>query len=438
MGIKKTIAKWLSSELRAENIGSYPLKDPALYKLFGLEDNDTGELVTVDTAMQTSAVFACVDLISRILAELSLKLYKTSKDINEEDKSNPLYWLLLDFPNQYQTDFEFKEFIMRSLLLHGNGYAEIVSTGGRAVDQLIPLDPTRVTPFWYKPYVKAYRYSDPFLNKERIIMFEEMLHIMRYPDETGLAGLSPIAAMKRSIGATIAAEKYGARFYKNNAIPSGILEHPSVLSHESRQNLIEDWARKYEGVSNRGKTIVLEEGMKYNQMAVTPEDAQFLETRKFNVNDIARIFGIQPHKIGDLEKATFSNIEQQDLEFVKDTMSPWCTCWEKAIKRDVFTEPQKRTHYVNFDFTDLLKGEQDKRYDSYSKGINNGFLSINEAREKEHMNPVDGGDQYFRSANTFHLNAPFKEPSQNNRSKDNEPIDANLIFKGNGVAHEQN
>lgn len=433
MGLKTSIKKWLFPELRSENIGSYPLKDPALYELFGFgQDDDTGVSVTTTTAMQTSAVFACVDLISKTIAELPAELFRVVDGETEKAITDPLYWVIKEDPNSYQTDFEFKEYMQKSLLLEGNAYAEIVSTGGSAVAQLIPLNPKRVKPFWFKPNVKAYKYSDPYTNQERVIMFDEMLHLMRYPDEDGLRGMSPIEVLRRPIGATIAAEKYGGRFYKNNAMPGGLLKHPARLSDEGRQNLIESFSDNYSGVNNRGKFVLLEEGTEFEQLSVTPEDAQFLETRKFNVNDIARIYGVPPHMIGDLEKSSFNNIVQQSLEFAKYTLGPWCTVWEKAMRRDLFTKSQKRTHFVNFDFTELLKGEQDTRFDSYTKGINNGFLTINEVREKENMNPVKGGNQLFRSTNTLPLNEPFSE-----QEDDEDPIDVRSIFKGNGVVDEQ-
>ena len=220
----------------------------------------------------------------------------------------------------------------------------------------------------------------------------------------GLVGYSPIAMAKNAIGMAIACEEFGAKFFANGASPSGVLEHPGTI--KDPQRVREAWQSQFGGSSNAGKVAVLEEGMKYSPIGISPDQAQFLETRKFQIDEIARIFRVPPHMIGDLEKSTFSNIEQQSLEFVKYTLRPWVSRWEQAMSQALLT-PEERTRYeIHFNVDGLLRGDYESRMNGYAVGRQNGWLSANDIRELENMNRIpeeEGGDLYLINGNMTKL-----------------------------------
>ena len=194
----------------------------------------------------------------------------------------------------------------------------------------------------------------------------------------GLVGYSPIAMAKNAIGMAIACEEYGAKFFANGAAPSGVLEHPGTIKDPAR--LRESWTATFGGSSNANKVAVLEEGMKYTPISISPEQAQFLETRKFQINEIARIFRVPPHMVGDLEKSSFSNIEQQSLEFVKYTLDPWVARWEQAIVRSLLSAEEKAEYFVKFNVDGLLRGDYQSRMNGYAIGRQNVWMSANDIR----------------------------------------------------------
>ena len=220
----------------------------------------------------------------------------------------------------------------------------------------------------------------------------------------GLVGYSPIAMAKNAIGLAIATEEYGAKFFANGAAPSGVLEHPGTIKDPNRVR--EAWQSQFGGSSNSGKIAVLEEGMKYTPISISPEQAQFLETRKFQINEIARIFRIPPHMIGDLEKSSFSNIEQQSLEFVKYTLDPWVIRWEQSIARTLLNPDEKQTYFVKFNLEGLLRGDYASRMNGYATARQNGWMSANDIRELENLDripPEMGGDLYLINGNMLPL-----------------------------------
>ena len=231
----------------------------------------------------------------------------------------------------------------------------------------------------------------------------EVLHIPGLGFD-GLIGYSPIAMAKNAIGMAIATEEYGAKFFANGANPGGVLEHPGVVKDPAR--IRESWNAVYQGSSNAHRVAVLEEGMKFQSIGIPPEQAQFLETRKFQLNEIARIFRIPPHMIGDLEKSSFSNIEQQSLEFVMYTLDPWVVRWEQALQRTLFSESEKRQYFVKFNVDGLLRGDYQSRMNGYAVGRQNGWLSSNDIRELENLNRIPaelGGDLYLINGNMTKL-----------------------------------
>lgn len=223
----------------------------------------------------------------------------------------------------------------------------------------------------------------------------------------GLIGYSPLALAKNAVGTGLACEKYGAKFFNNSAIPTGVLEHPNVLDEAAAERLRENWNSVYGGSNSAGKVAVLEQGMSYKPISITPEQVQFLQTRKFQTGEIARIFRVPPHMIGDLERSTYANIEQQSLEFVKYTLDPWLVRWEQAIQRSLLKDDEKSKYYVKFNVDGLLRGDYQSRMNGYALGRQNGWYSTNDIRNLENMElvaPEDGGDLYLINGNMTKLN----------------------------------
>lgn len=230
-----------------------------------------------------------------------------------------------------------------------------------------------------------------------------MLHIPGLGFD-GLVGYSPIAMAKNAIDLAIATEEYGSKFFANGAAPSGVLEHPGTIKDPSRVR--ESWQHTFGGSANSNKIAVLEEGMKYTPISISPEQAQFLETRKFQINEIARIFRVPPHMVGDLEKSSFSNIEQQSLEFVKYTLDPWVIRWEQSIQRTLLTADEKKVFFVKFNVEGLLRGDYQSRMTGYATARQNGWMSANDIRELENLDRIpaeDGGDLYLINGNMLPL-----------------------------------
>lgn len=361
----------------------------------------SGKVVNERTAIQTTAVYACVKILSEAIASLPLHIYEHTDSGKKKAEKHYLYYLLHDEPNPEMTAFVFRETLMSHLLLWGNAYAQIIRDGRGRVLALYPLLPDRIQIERSKEGKLYYEYRK---DAETVILRrEDVLHIPGLGFD-GLVGYSPIAMAKNAIGMAIATEEYGAKFFANGANPGGVLEHPGVVKNPSK--IRESWNAVYQGSGNAHRIAVLEEGMKFQSIGIPPEQAQFLETRKFQLNEIARIFRIPPHMIGDLEKSSFSNIEQQSLEFVKYTLDPWVIRWEQAIQRALLTRDEKREYFVKFNVDGLLRGDYQSRMNGYAVGRQNGWLSTNDIRELEDLNRVPeelGGDLYLVNGNMTKL-----------------------------------
>ena len=323
---------------------------------------------------------------------------------------NNLYHLLHDEPNKEMSSFIFRETLMTHLLLWGNAYAQIIRNGKGEVVALYPLMPNKMqvdrdeNGELYYIYTRS---SDEAKTMDGVTVYltpRDVLHIPGLGFD-GLVGYSPIAMAKNAIGLAIATEEYGAKFFANGAAPSGVLEHPGTIKDPSR--LRENWNSTFGGSANSGKVAVLEEGMKYTPISISPEQAQFLETRKFQIDEIARIFRVPPHMVGDLEKSSFSNIEQQSLEFVKYTLDPWVIRWEQSLSRALLNEDEKRKYFFKFNLEGLLRGDYESRMSGYAVARQNGWMSANDIRELENMDKIpaeDGGDLYLINGNMLPLN----------------------------------
>ena len=377
--------------------------------LFG--KTSSGKIVNEQTAMQSAAVYACVRILSEAIASLPIHVYRYRLDGGKERiPQHPLYYLLHNEPNPEMTSFVFRETLMSHLLLWGNAYAQIVRNGRGQPIALYPLLPNRMEVSRTKTGDMVYTYHldpderDLYPNGKNITLRkDEVLHIPGLGFD-GLIGYSPIAMAKNAIGMSLATEEYGASFFANGANPGGVLEHPGVI--KDIQRVKDSWNSAYQGTGNAHKIAVLEEGMKFQAIGIPPEQAQFLETRKFQINEIARIFRVPPHMVGDLEKSSFSNIEQQSLEFVKYTLDPWVVRWEQAIQKALLLPSEKRTYFVKFNVDGLLRGDYASRMNGYAVARQNGWMSANDIRELEDMNRIPaelGGDLYLVNGNMTRL-----------------------------------
>ena len=369
-----------------------------------------GKTVTEQSAMQLTAVYACVRILAEAIAGLPLHLYRRGKN-GSKDKAadHPLYSLLHDEPNPEMTSFVFRETMMTHLLLYGNCYSQIIRDGRGQVTALYPLMPNQMSVDrdergqLYYTYLRSNEEAATMSGSTVYLMPEDVLHVPGLGFD-GLVGYSPIAMVRNSIGMALACEEYGAKFFANGASPSGVLEHPGTIKDISR--LRESWNSVYGGSKNAGKVAILEEGMHYAPISISPNEAQFLETRKFQVDEIARIFHVPPHMIGDLERSTFSNIEQQSLEFVKYTLNPWVCRWEQALTRALLSPREKREYFIKFNVDGLLRGDYKSRMNGYAVGRQNGWMSANDIRELENLDRIpaeQGGDLYLVNGNMIRM-----------------------------------
>lgn len=376
--------------------------------LFG--PTTSGKSVNEYTAMQTTAVYSCVRILSEALASLPLHIYRYKANGKERVCDHPLYHILHDEPNSEMTSFVFRETLMSHLLIWGNAFAQVIRDGAGRVVALYPLLPNKMdvgrdkNGEIYYTYARTSDENPNFKDYGTVVLRkQDVLHIPGLGFD-GLVGYSPIAMARNAVGMTLACEEYGASFFANGANPGGVLEHPGVLKDPKKVR--DSWNEVYRGTSNAHKVAVLEEGMKYQQIGIPPEEAQFLETRKFQINEIARLYRIPPHMVGDLEKSSFSNIEQQSLEFVKYTLDPWVIRWEQAMQRSLLLPREKNEYFIKLNVDGLLRGDYQSRMNGYSVGRQNGWLSANDIREMEDMNQIsneEGGNLYLINGNMTKL-----------------------------------
>jgi HK97 family phage portal protein len=369
----------------------------------------SGMSVSPETALRISAVWACVGLLAETIASLPFVMFKRLADGGRErDPSHALYRLLHNQPNAWQTAFEFREMLTAHALLRGNGYAEIVPGVSGAVEQLIPNHPDRVRVEDLPGGGFRYQVKQGD-GSERPVNAEDMFHL-RGLSLDGVTGLSVVAYARESMGLSLAAERYGARFFGNDTRPGGILKKEGKLSPEAAKRLKDTWESAHAGVGNSHRVAVLEEGLEWQQIGMAPEDAQFLQTREFQAEDVARWFRVPPHMIGLTSKATSwgSGIEQLSMAFVTYTLLPWLQRWQQCVSRDLITKPDE--HFAEFVVDGLLRGDTKSRYGAYAVGRQWGWLSVNDIRRLENMNPIgESGDQYLRPLNMVDAADPLPE-----------------------------
>lgn len=412
-------------------------RTPGSSYAFYLGGSSSGKMVTERSAMQMTAVYACVRILSEAIAGLPLHVYRYKEDGGKEKAArHPLYLLLHDEPNPEMSSFVFRETLMTHLLLWGNAYAQIIRNGKGEVVALYPLMPNKMSVDRDKNGILYYEYqrssdeAHTMKGYSVVLTPSDVLHIPGLGFD-GLVGYSPIAMAKNAIGLALATEEYGSKFFANGAAPSGVLEHPGTIKDPARVR--ESWQSTFGGFHNSNKIAVLEEGMKYTPISISPEQAQFLETRKFQIDEIARIFRVPPHMVGDLEKSSFSNIEQQSLEFVKYTLDPWVIRWEQSIQRTLLTQEEKKSFFVKFNVEGLLRGDYQSRMEGYATARQNGWMSANDIRELENLDRIskeEGGDLYLINGNMLPLSkAGAFADTKNNNGKENKSDEEQKVLE---------
>ncbi len=379
-----------------------PLNFDNLSAVLGGSLSATGKVVTTTNALQLVAVYACIRLLSETFGSLPAILYKRLSEGKERATNHPLYFVLHDVANPEMTSFELRSTMMAHVLLWGHTYAEISRDAAGNVKSLWPLTPNRVTPYRNSRNELVYQINLPDKTVANLSA-RRILHV------SAMLGLSPIGQAKEALGLTMSAEEYGARFFANDSRPGGVLEHPGHLSKEAAERLRTSFESYHAGLANRHRVAVLEEGLKWQQIGLDPGDSQFLETRKFQVSEIARLYGVPPHMIGDTEKSTSwgTGIEQQNIGFVTYSLRSWLTRWEQEINKTLLTQDERKNYFMEFLVDGLLRGDYKTRQEGLAIQRQNGIINTDEWREKENMNPLPNG-----KGKVYLLNAAMKTIDQ--------------------------
>jgi HK97 family phage portal protein len=360
----------------------------------------TGIFVSPETALRYTTVLICVRVLAESVASLPCILYRRRKDGGKDRATDhPLYSVLHDQANSWNTAFEYAEGTMCNLATRGNGYAYVDRNSKGQTIALTPLHPDPVTITQAIDWSPKYEVTLP--DNTRAKLKSSQIHHIRGPLPKGYIGQSMVGLAREAIGLGMAAESFGSHTYRNGVQPTGVLEHPQKIGPAAVENLRAQFAEKYSGLDNSGKPLILEEGMKWAAMSLSPVDAQFIESRKFQRSEIAGIFRVPAHLVNDLDRATFSNIEHQTLDFIIHSLRPWLKRWEQAINRDLLAPSERGEYFCEFLIDDLLRGDFKTRMEGYGLQIQNGIRNPNEVRIIENLNPRDGGDEFWKPANMY-------------------------------------
>lgn len=388
----------------------------------------SGKNVTEETAIQISTVYACVRVLAETIASLPLNVYESDgKGGSRIAQNHPLEYLLHDAPNEEMTSFIWREQMMTQILLRGNSYSQIVRSGKTAILSIYPLLSSNMTVDRDDSGALTYKYQ---MADDNTITLSpsEVLHIPGMGFD-GIMGYSPIALMKTTLGLTLAAEEYGSKVFGNGATPAGVLTHPNRL--KDPEKLRNAWNAAYGGSANAGKIAILEEGMKFERISMPNSEAQFLETRKFQVSEICRIYRVPPHMVGDLEHATFSNIEHQSISFAVHTIRPWLVRIEQSMNKALFSENERGKYFVKFNMDGLMRGDYKSRMEGYAIARQNGWMSADDIRGLENLNPIGaakGGDEYLVNGNMI----PIMQAGQQKAAAQTGEQDDQTANEGNG------
>lgn len=413
MGVKETLIKVLGGELRAN---SNSPADPIWGGVFG-SHTKSGETVTAETAMRTSAVYACVRVLSEAIASLPYQVFEREEDGKKLAETHALSELLQN-PNDNMTSFEFRETMMAHLTLRGNFYAFKEMNGIGKTKNLVILNPARMRVFEEKGRI-LYEYT--WENGQFQVFHKEKIWHVKGLSTDGLVGLSPIGMARESIGLALATEEYGARLFSNNAKPGGLLKTPGKLSEDAAKRLKKGWQAAQAGGANAHKVAILEEGLEWQSVGFSNDDSQFLETRGFQVEDIARIFKVPSILIGHADKAaTFASVEQQNLNFVVHTIRPWAVRIEQSADKNLLPPKDQKKFFTEHNLDGLLRGDKKTRNESYALALQNRWMSVNEVRKKENMNSIGAQGDVYENPNISPGTPTTEEPTE---EPEEEPTD---------------
>lgn len=366
-----------------------------LLDMFGGNITTSGVNVTSERAIAHTAVYDCVNILSQSIASLPFSVYKREvlkdKSLNNKAFNHPLYTILHDEPNNEMTSYTWRVVVMVHLALRGNHFSQIIRNNAGKVTGIYPLNPDKMQIVRLENKELRYMYQSDSYGQVPLYP-NEILHFIGMTMD-GIIGMSPIEYNRHAIGMSIAMEEFGGTYFKNGANGGGVLHTENKLSEPAFERLKSEWASKYAGLVNANKPIILEEGLKWEKLAISNEDSQFLQSRKFQKSEIASIYRIPPHMINEMDKATFSNIEHQSIQFVTDAIRPWVVNIEQECRRKLLSDSEKANHYMRLNLAALLRGDTKSRYEAYGMGIKDGWLVRNEAREMEDLNPLDGLDE---------------------------------------------
>ena len=399
-----------------------------LINLIGGNDTYSGETVNTDTAMNIAAVYACVRILSNHVAMLPLQLYQEVRGKKKKIHDHPIARLIETRPNPYMTPFQFKQTMESHRQLYGNAYAEIEWGKDGYPKALWVLNPLLTKVVMEKDNngnLKRYLVQTTLVNGKVVYLpYSSVLHI-RGLSTNGIIGKSPIDVARETIGIQIAGQKFTGKFYANGTMSSGVLKVPQSLKPEAKQIIRQEWEKFNNGIDNSHRVAILDAGLDYQSLGIKQCDAQYIETQKFSIAEIARIFNVPLHMLADLERATFSNIEQQSLEFVRDTLSPLLISWEQELQYQLFTDDEIniKRYYFKFNLNSLLRGDSTNRAAYYEKMINLGIYSINEVRELEDKDKIKNGDKHYMSLNYIDIDLMNEYQKQKVKIKDEEKVE---------------
>ncbi len=395
---------WEQSEVRSASLVNPPTW---LTNALGIS-NTANVAVNNQTSLQLAAVKACVEILSDSIAMLPLNVYQRQNRNGVQIKTiateHPLYDVLHNQTNSIMNSFNYRESAMVQLLYYGNHYALKQWDKSGNIYGLKMLYPWNMKVEMNDQGEIFYQYTDE-ITKQVFKYPRWMIFHVAGVGFNGLVGMPPIQLMREVLGNGLALQEFSNRYFSNGTNIGVFVTTPKTLTDPAFERLGKQFNEKYSGVQNAHKGgIILEDGADVKRLDVPPEQAQFLESRKFNKNEIATMFRVPPHMIGDLERATFSNIEQQSMDFVQNTLLPWASRWESAINSQLFTRFERSEYYTKFNLAGLIRGDIETRYRAYAIGRQNGWLSADEIREKEDMNPIEDISKYLVPANMISAN----------------------------------
>lgn len=394
-----------------------------LINFIGGNETYSGESVDTSTAINIAVVYACIRILSNHVAMLPLQLFQETRGKKKRIHDHPIAKLIETRPNPYMTPFQFKQTMEAHRQLYGNAYAEIEwsKTGyPKALWILNPLATKVVMEKDNHGNLKRYLVQTTLVNGKVVnLPYSSVLHIKGL-STSGIMGKSPIDVARETIGIQIAGQKFTGKFYANGTMSSGVLKVPQSLKPEAKAVIRQEWERFNNGLDNSHRVAILDAGLDYQSLGIKQSDAQYIETQKFSIAEIARIFNVPLHMLADLERATFSNIEQQSLEFVRDTLSPLLISWEQELQYQLFTEEEieEKKYYFKFNLNSLLRGDSTNRAAYYEKMINLGIYSINEVRELEDKDKIKNGDKHYMSLNYIDIDLMNEYQKQKIKDKD--------------------